>query len=280
MDTLCVVCGEPWFSELTDMEPWERTLFKAGAGCPTCEGEPANGPGFPEDRLSSYDDGDLDPMTRINARETFVDGKAPAWVKPAPVTLWQCSGCDVTVTSFQGDLEYELPRGARGRNWYVSHQYDRYGNPEAKPAHSWPGVDLHACEFCLTHCNRCGVALHKTAEFGDTYDAGQPFTGESDHSSTPWYFCIDCATEVDPDEESEAWGSYGASDFRRTIVKAHALSTLASWLLDDVSDDALWTLYSDANGETEHFANEFTFRYPKITRDDLARLLRAQRKAA
>lgn len=43
-DIKCAICGEPWDSWHVrhDMIPWESELFRKGAGCPECGGEPGH----------------------------------------------------------------------------------------------------------------------------------------------------------------------------------------------------------------------------------------------
>lgn len=47
MDLICQVCGEPWdiYSLQSDMSREEAATFKAGGGCPCCDGvSPARTP--------------------------------------------------------------------------------------------------------------------------------------------------------------------------------------------------------------------------------------------
>jgi hypothetical protein len=193
MDINCVVCGEPWDAygvRHGDMLGWEAELFRAGAGCPSCEGKPN---GWVPQTYQDVENGDEDPMERINARENHESGTVPKWERPADEVLWQCDACGVTVIrdSDDGELEYRMPRDARGRKWYQSHPWYS-GTPDDEPAHVF-SHGAKVCEFCHRSCDGCGRTVSHILEVGDTYDDGWCTTLEPYGYSD--VFCIDCVEE-------------------------------------------------------------------------------------
>lgn len=211
-DTYCVVCGEPWdYWGLRhgDMQAWEVDLFRAGAGCPYCEGEKPAEPWEPES-LSQVEFGDEDPLERIYALEAATDGTAPKWEAPEPIVHWTCAGCGVQVRTdlseavYDGsrrvdpEPEYHLPSGAPGRQWYHSHPY-RDGRPETKPAHTFGEGDhaQHVCEFCLTECAHCGAKVSSTIETSDCYSPGWcSILPDNDCRDV---YCVECVEKACPD---------------------------------------------------------------------------------
>jgi len=201
MDVFCVVCGEPWdymgARHYHDMEKWEWKLFKAGAGCPGCEGEAPDEPWEPEG-ISDLELGDEDPMLRIIAYENYREGKAPKWERPEPKVWWTCDSCGVEVIqevdSHDTDFKYRLPDGAEGAQWYTSHPYHR-GTPEYHPAHTFEGGEK-VCEFCLKECFFCHKPVCSIIDF-DVYDDGYCAPYETYHN-----ICTDCI-EKQLDEEGE-----------------------------------------------------------------------------
>jgi hypothetical protein len=203
MDVKCSVCGEPYGLPL-DMQKWEVDLFKAGAGCPSCEGEPPNGKYFEPKSIFDLENGDGDPIERLIAYENA--GKI-AWEKPDPVVLWTCDGCGVQVVRSveDGQLEYDLPSGAPGAKWYNSHPYHR-GEAEEVPAHIFQGGQK-VCEFCLCHCDHCNRKIAQTIEFSDVYDDGWSAPNEQD-----WHgegLCVDC---LESQCECGGWADDGTCD--------------------------------------------------------------------
>lgn len=203
-DVRCVVCGEPWDywgARHGDMKQWEWELFRKGAGCPACEGEPN---GYEPETLSDVEFGDLDPGERIAAREDHEAKRAPEWKASEPEVVWTCSGCGVQVvrdpdelytdgSSTTGDaLCYHVPRGARAAQWYNSHPFTYRGEPTEEPAHTFEGGET-VCEFCLDHCDHCGREVCGTLEGGDCYSDDQAFTlPEHQNGMRCTYHCIDC----------------------------------------------------------------------------------------
>lgn len=200
MDVRCVVCGEPWDYygiDHGDMEAWEATLFKAGSGCPCCEGKPTEK--FEPTSVSDFEFGDEDPILRIYAYDDAMRGVAPKWKKPEPKVFWKCDGCGVEVIgdpAFKPDhkdyLIYNQPKGAKCNDWHVSHPFWK-GTPEEEPAHVFQGGDK-VCEYCLQHCSNCSREVCSTLEFGDTYDDGNAFPDPNNQYTD--VICIDCYETV------------------------------------------------------------------------------------
>jgi len=82
------------------------------------------------------------------------------------------------------------------------------------------------------------------------------------------------------DAESDAWVSYGAEETRRKLVRIFGLAeSTANWF----TTDRLYRLYGDYSSGTEHLGTEV--RFPdswiegfRLSRDDLAKWIRAERK--
>lgn len=179
-DIKCVKCGEPWDAYPLDMLPWEATLFKAGAGCPSCEGV-SNG--WSLTSLSDIENGDGDPMDRLIAVESTVK-----WERPVDPTHWECDGCGVQVRADldSGDLEYHVPYKSKAHGWYISHAFHR-GTPEERPAHTFG--DTRVCEFCLDHCTDCGTEITSHIDHGDVYDDGYSIPQPGSYTNS---VCTDC----------------------------------------------------------------------------------------
>lgn len=221
MDIHCIQCGKPWDAwgaRHGDMANWEYELFCKGAGCPCCEGMSNR---FEPTELSHVEFGDEDPAIRINQFDDKLDGKLPKWEEPEPTTFWTCEACGVQVigdnTLSPDDedyLQYELPSGAPGRQWYHSHPYHR-GEPTKKPTHSFeyknyqwvyitsersggailsyePVVtETHVCEFCLEHCEECGEPVCSLLKV-DCYEVGYAACPPEYQSMHGDVFCINC----------------------------------------------------------------------------------------
>lgn len=200
MDVKCVVCGEPWdyHHVMHDMEPWARKLFREGAGCPECEGEPPNGELFEPRGIGDFEFGDRDAQERIDA---WASAPRPKWERPPDEVLWTCAGCGVQVVRNQDfdpkeapDLayEYRVPPKAKCREWYHSHPFYK-GEPGPEPAHVF-GEGRAAqpvCEFCLNKCDDCGKPLCGTIDFSDCYDEGYSFLRPGCYNRSD-SLCVDC----------------------------------------------------------------------------------------
>jgi len=196
MDIKCVVCGEPWDAygvNHGDMEPWEAKLFKAGSGCPCCQGVG----NFEPQTIEDVENGDDDPMLRINAWEDRQNGKAPKWEKPEPKVFWTCDGCGVQVIGdpslpekHEDFLQYDTPIGAKCNQWYNSHPFWR-GIPKKEPAHIFG--ENKVCEFCLDHCDRCSEPICSTLDYDDMYDEGHSFPHPYNYDRA---ICVNCLEET------------------------------------------------------------------------------------
>jgi hypothetical protein len=187
MDIKCVVCGEPW-DVFLDMEEWEKKLFRAGAGCPCCEGvEPAE-PWHPES-FSDISNGDGDPIDRLHAYQDRAN--RPKWEPPLDEILWTCAGCGVNVVKrgTTGELEYDLPLKAKGAQWYHSHPYSRGIEDLSEPVHVFK-PDQPVCEFCYNTCDHCGRPVCSLLDYGDCYEDGWCAMGvEGNYRNV---YCIGC----------------------------------------------------------------------------------------
>lgn len=197
MDIRCVVCGEPWYAELSDMEKWEADLFRKGAGCPCCHGEKPERGYFEPRSLDDVENGDGDPQDRIDA---CLNVKSrPRWEKPASTLLWKCDGCGVEILrDANGDLEYRATKP--GVDWWSSHPYWKWEDRETgkldeelrEPAYVFATGKV--CEFCLDHCKHCGKPISSalaTALDLDTYSDGNSFVGLEGYNYND-AFCVDC----------------------------------------------------------------------------------------
>ena len=213
-DIRCVVCGEPWDSygvNHGDMLAWEARLFRAGQGCPCCEGQaPEHAPRF--ETLSDFENGDECELARIEQRAAVEAGKPRAeWKSPDPVLLWECDGCGLQVVrdesecwldgrEVKGDsLAYHAPPKSQARQWYGSHPYtSRSADPTEAPAATIGESKI--CEFCLSHCAHCGAEVSTQIQ-GDTYDPGWCASHEA-HGFNE-VFCIECHESGELDETDD-----------------------------------------------------------------------------
>lgn len=203
------------------MLPWESTLFREGAGCPSCEGIPN---GFTPSTMSDVDNGDEDPMMRILAAERVANGTAPKWERPADPVHWTCDGCGVEVitdldacaqdgSKATEVLEYRCPFPFEGNRYQV----ERHGEPEKTPAHTFD--DFKVCEFCLEHCDECGTALCDKVST-DTYDGMSSFPLPGDPYGNR-RVCVDCLDKVEDDEAQRVWQDCYSTSERIEYMREH-----------------------------------------------------------
>lgn len=190
-DLYCRMCKEPYMEPRLDMLGWEYELFMKGAGCPCCEGQPEKRWELAEDGSDIHmaaANGDGCPIERLDLFDP--EYTPPKWERPADPILWTCKGCGVNVIRNvdDGKLEYHLPLGAKGADWYSSHDY----RPEETPAHVFK-PDEPVCECCLSHCDHCGGPICGTLEYGDTYDDGNSFSPDWGWNK---HYCIDCFEQL------------------------------------------------------------------------------------
>ena len=153
-DIRCVVCGEPWDAYgIThgDMAPWEAKLFRAGAGCPCCEGEPN---GWTPEKISDVENGDEDPMVRIMQAEAVSEGKAPKWERPEDPVHWTCDSCGNSVVT---DLDTGELAWARYRAFGWSQE------PTEEPEHTFTSGTCVCCD-CYQTCDHCGEPVEPGEE--------------------------------------------------------------------------------------------------------------------
>jgi hypothetical protein len=184
------------------MLPWEAKLFKAGAGCPSCEGVPN---GYEPATMDDIENGDEDPIERIHARLDHESGNAPKWKRPEDPVLWECAGCGVQAIKDidTGDLAYRVPYKSKARSWYSSHPFS-CNEPDEEPAHVFDD-ETAVCEFCLSHCDHCGEAMC-------TYVEGLDGFYLQNHDVT---LCgEDCLCAWEDEEAQELWRT-GFTDAER-----------------------------------------------------------------
>lgn len=226
MDIRCVVCGEPWDAygvRHGDMEKWEAELFRAGAGCPCCEGVKPEG-GWSPETISDIENGDEDPIDRLHAWEDSQAGKTPSWDKDSaykvyaartkdPVTreaylglpedLWQCDGCGVKVQrSNDPDQDEIIYDQDYHKKWYRSHRYSK-GCPDEEPAHVFPDGQK-ACEFCIKICDHCKEAVISHVLSFDDCESGASMDHEGESLCYECYSAICSECGQGPEDVHEA----------------------------------------------------------------------------
>jgi hypothetical protein len=218
-DIRCVVCSEPWSADYGNMFPWEVKLFRAGAGCPYCEGE---SDGYQPQTIFDIENSDDDPMLRLIAAVKVADGTKPEWKRPEDTMHWKCDGCGVQIiTDVDTDeLEYRVPYASMARHWYHSHPFNS-NKPEKKtPAHRFEiakDTYRNVCELCLSHCSECNAELCENLEL-ESYDEGYAFVSPRDDSK---HVCGDCLSEVEVEEAERVWRECYSSSERIDYIKKH-----------------------------------------------------------
>ncbi len=207
-DIRCAVCGEPWDAygvRHGDMKPWEAVLFRAGAGCPACEGTSDRDHTVEHMESLILDDADDDPDSF--ALTINPEAKRPKWTRPPDVVLWECAGCDSKIV---GDVDWapdsEFYRGwslrSANRDRYA--QRDRHGNHIGRwsddPEDQFKIEGKNYCPACATTCDDCGKDVFCSNESAtdtqlcsDSYDPGMSFADPRDERST---ICINCLEAI------------------------------------------------------------------------------------
>jgi hypothetical protein len=219
-DIRCSVCGEPFESygiDHGDFLPWQAKLFRQGAGCPICEGEPRNGEPWQPQTISDVENGDGDEIERIHVAERVADGTAPKWERPKDPIHWTCNGCGVNVITNVDDnqLEYDVPWSSKARHWYHSHPFYN-GTPEKEPAHTFDSGEK-VCEFCLTHCSECDAPLSEHLDL-EMYSEGYAMPSPADEQE---HVCMDCHSEVETEEANRVWESCYSDKKRIQYIRKH-----------------------------------------------------------
>ena len=219
-DIRCRVCGEPWDTYcLHDgtFLPWQVPLFRAGAGCPACEGEAPTHDDVDARTLDHMRDvvmgaEDPDAFTTLHTP----DAPRPRWERPADPTLWECAGCGASV---RRDVDAGPGAEDGGRYWHHSKLTYQYAGrlpdawydalqADAPPDEAWiptgraladgtPERLGPYCPVCVTTCAQCSTVVYTGAgpDAGDTYDPGwsTPDPRDPYHGGT---LCIDCLKSI------------------------------------------------------------------------------------
>lgn len=205
-DLLCRVCGEPWDAyglHHGDVMAWEARLFKAGAGCPSCEGIPPEGMtdadaeartlAAAEAASNEWDDPESFGLVR-DVLASAVTGKMPArrpWKAPEQKVLWQCAGCEVkAVASLRFSLCEENPPDQQ-REWQgqrVHGQLRAHDEPEEAAPHTIDGKPY--CAGCAATCDGdgCRTSIFQRSDLEGNY-----------HDS----YCVACFEKLSSEQEIE-----------------------------------------------------------------------------
>ncbi len=218
-DISCAVCTEPWDAygaRHGDMLPWEYNLFRQGAGCPSCEGEP------PEDL-------DSDDTAEQHIRAAWLSGatddpdaftlgfdldqKRPSWEPPPPTILWTCATCQVSAGYEPDDPSELVWLGGEPLHYLYGNAYV-YGSPytpaEEPTKESEYTIDCptegtqHYCPGCAATCqgfedgpDGCDAVILKM-EHTEMYSAGhgRPDVLAGNPFQTGAGFCDDCFERI------------------------------------------------------------------------------------
>lgn len=220
-DIRCAVCGEPWDqwgANHGDMKWWEYDLFKAGAGCPACEGE------APDEDLD-VDIEDVENHLKdvvSNAEDPDSWGllhgdpdKRPEWVEPEPKVLWTCAGCGVRCI-----ISNEAPYDGKEINkddvfleWDGGDKVHyrsgcgpfRYGDilaiqdPTRKPEHIVN--DQPYCPGCADECACCDETILTRAD--DLAPGDNGWCGPHPFDPMRGSVCYQCTVDLEEELEEE-----------------------------------------------------------------------------
>lgn len=213
-DVLCRVCGEPWDAwgaNHGDMKWWEYDLFRAGKGCPSCEGvrpEGADPDELDERRyrrllMNGPDDPDAFGLA-IAGLDPAPAGDGSEWIEPPEKIIWQCAGCDAQVI-ISNECPYD---GAQLHQddeiwllWEEGHGTSQGNEPEREPPYVWD--DQPICGECMTECEECSTPVFVGAAEGrfveDACDPGASFPGPA--GETVCYTCLDKLSREEEDDQ-------------------------------------------------------------------------------
>ncbi len=228
-DLLCRVCGEPWDAwglHHGDVMAWEAKLFKAGAGCPSCEGVSPEGDSeqasdartiaAAEAASNEWDDPESFGLVR-DVLASAVTGKMPArrqWKAPEQKVLWQCAGCEVkAVASLRFSLCEENPPDQQ-REWqggqrvhylrgvaFKTSDIPGQDDPEETAPHTIDGKPY--CDNCAQTCDGdgCRASIFQRSDLqGDAYDAGSAFSLEGEYHDS---YCVACFEQLSSEQAAE-----------------------------------------------------------------------------
>jgi hypothetical protein len=198
MDIKCAVCGEPWDHYL-DMLPWEKALFRQGAGCPCCEGETPIDMSEDEehaiirDRLlfNPLETGDLELVGRLSADGS--NDARPEWKRPDPVAIWTCDGCSVSAATDPDDGSIVWYGGDKVHysHGYAASYGGHYGHEDPDDPIVLDGRSY--CPGCVETCDHCGETFERAAD------------ALVSHPSNYYQaVCVECYCEI-KDEETAEW---------------------------------------------------------------------------
>jgi hypothetical protein len=208
MDTKCRVCGEPydyWGARHGDMTIWEWKLFRAGAGCPCCEGVVPEGGKFEPKTIEDCEIGDEDPMDFILASESTVK-----WVKPEAKVIATCECCGTRIIE---DLDAPTDGDTKPPHiWDVNTKTPGWFSIKNKlddflhSIHSYWGKDgPKVCPACVGECDNCGKEILDGPD-SDTLcpDVYSPGWSAQAPDGAMQVWCIECHenySEDDPEED-------------------------------------------------------------------------------
>lgn len=161
-DIKCAVCGEPWEAYgHGDMARWQWRLFKAGAGCPGCEGEPTtHDHDSTEDHVRSVVNEAEDPDS-FELLHGDWSADRPAWIEPPAPVLAECAGCEVKVL-WGNDAPTDKPTGSRDDDLWFEWQYPLrapWRRHDPTPDDFETIGDATYCDACVAHCKQCGETV-------------------------------------------------------------------------------------------------------------------------
>lgn len=198
-DIPCRVCGEPWDAygvHHGGMLPWERDLFKAGAGCPSCEGERPEEPCVENPELAhaeailvgaAWDDPDSFACPGV-----LSDTPVPAWKRPEPAVVDICHGCRVRIVIDPDDGERRCD--------YPPRHPDAYRQRTSSDPEDWFTISGERyCDECAQVCDGddCAALIFRdTSMAGDIYAEGASFLDQRHSYMNPDLLCIDCYERI------------------------------------------------------------------------------------
>jgi len=217
------------------MMPWEAQLFRAGAGCPSCEGRAPEGSNAEKilerharDVMLSGAVDDPGPWSiyheTLGAHDEGLNTKRPEWKRPEDPIVWSCDGCEAVVRQ---SLDVAKPsvvrtesgrfRGINGLYWEDESRYSDQDEFE-KALHETLDAGLKApdsrlidgkpyCPHCAERCGECGLLTfeHELQLPDGKYGKGDAICQDC-MAKIPT--CAYCGSQLGDDEEIDDEG-YG-----------------------------------------------------------------------